>query len=53
LLLKQEFKEYEKGGFAIPTGKIELYSALFEERGYDQFPNYDESPVRTPELLHE
>jgi anaerobic selenocysteine-containing dehydrogenase len=53
---KQEFKHYEKDGFATPTGKIELYSTVFEKLGYDPLPFYEEppeSPVRTPELLDE
>jgi thiosulfate reductase/polysulfide reductase chain A len=52
----QEFKKYEKKGFATPTGKLELYSTVFEKLGYDPLPYYEEppeSPVRTPELLDE
>lgn len=53
---RQEFKKYEKHGFATPTGKIELYSTVFEKLGYDPLPFYEEppeSPIRTPELLDE
>jgi anaerobic selenocysteine-containing dehydrogenase len=53
---KQEFKHYERVGFATPTGKVELYSTVFEKLGYDPLPYYEEppeSPVRTPELLDE
>jgi thiosulfate reductase/polysulfide reductase chain A len=53
---RQEFKKYERVGFATPTGKIELYSTVFEKLGYDPLPYYEEppeSPVRTPELLDE
>jgi thiosulfate reductase / polysulfide reductase chain A len=40
-------------GFATKTGKIELYSNVLEELGYDPLPFYEEppeSPVRTPEV---
>ncbi len=53
---KREFKLYEKHGFATPTGKIELYSTVFEKLGYDPLPYYEEppeSPVRTPQLHKE
>jgi len=52
-----EYKKYEKrGGFRTPTGKIELYSTVFEKLGYDPLPYYEEppeSPLSTPELLNE
>jgi len=40
-------------GFATPSGKVELYSNVLEELGYDPLPFYEEpieSPVRTPEI---
>lgn len=43
-------------GFATPTGKVELYSTIFEKLGYDPLPHYEEpaeSPVSTPELAKE
>jgi anaerobic selenocysteine-containing dehydrogenase len=43
----KEYKKYEKGGFATPTGKIELYSTVFEKLGYDPLPKYRE-PAETP-----
>lgn len=52
-----EYRSYEKrGGFNTPTGKVELYSTIFEKLGYDPLPDYEEpaeSPVRTPELAAE
>ena len=56
-----EYRKYEKGllredgepGFPTPTGRIELYSTLFENFGLDPLPSYEEpslSPVSTPEL---
>ena len=54
LLPEKEYRRYEKTGFATPTGKVELYSTVFEKLGYDPLPCYEEppeSPVRTPELF--
>jgi anaerobic selenocysteine-containing dehydrogenase len=44
------------GGFATPTGKVELYSTVMESMGYDPLPHYiepNESPYSTPELAKE
>ena len=41
------------GGFATSTGKVELYSTVMEQFGYDPLPYYiepNESPYSTPEL---
>jgi anaerobic selenocysteine-containing dehydrogenase len=52
-----EYKKYESmGGFGTPTGKVELYSTIFEKWGYDPLPHYEEpkeSPLSTPELAKE
>jgi len=43
-------------GFATPSGKVELYSHVLEELGYDPLPFYEEppeSPVSTPEVAEE
>ncbi len=43
-------------GFATPSGKVELYSNVLEELGYDPLPFYEEppeSPVSTPEVAEE
>jgi anaerobic selenocysteine-containing dehydrogenase len=48
------YKRYEEEGLNTPTGKIELFSTMFEKFGYDPLPFYQEppeSPVSTPELL--
>jgi len=56
-----EYRKYEKGllrrdkkrGFETPTGKVELYSTLFEKFGLDALPYFEEppeSPVSTPEI---
>jgi len=47
------YKKYESKGFRTPSGKVELYSSILEEFGYDPLPVYREpaeSPVSTPEL---
>jgi anaerobic selenocysteine-containing dehydrogenase len=44
------------GGFRTNTGKVELYSTVLEELGYDPLPSYREpaeSPYSTPELARE
>jgi len=51
-----KYKKYEEEGFKTPTGKVELYSTVFEKYGYDPLPTYTEppeSPLSTPELLEE
>lgn len=48
-----KYKKYEKQGFGTPSGKVELYSNIFEKLGYDPLPNYQEShenPISTPEI---
>jgi anaerobic selenocysteine-containing dehydrogenase len=48
---------WRKGsGFPTPTGKMELYSTVLENLGYDPLPYFQEpgeSPVSTPELAKE
>ncbi|MFX1265489.1 MAG: molybdopterin-dependent oxidoreductase [Promethearchaeota archaeon] len=44
------------GGFPTPSGKVELYSNVLKEWGYDPLPYYVEpveSPYSTPELYKE
>jgi len=44
------------GGFPTPTGKLELYSTVLQEMGYDPLPHFvepGESPISTPELAKE
>jgi len=51
-----EYRKYERDGFKTPSGKVELYSSVFKEFGYDPLPNYVEpmeSPISTPELARE
>ena len=39
-----DFRKYEKQGFATITGKVELYSKVFEALGYDPLPAYEPHP---------
>ena len=51
-----QYEKYKENGFDTPTGKVELYSTLFEKNGLDPLPAYQEppeSPVSTPELARE
>lgn len=49
-------RQYEDGPLRTPTGKVELYSTIFEKHGHDPLPTFvepPESPVTTPELAEE
>ncbi len=51
-----QYRKYLERGFSTPTGKVELYSTIFEKNGYDPLPTFKEppeSPVSTPELVTE
>ena len=39
-----EYHEYEKRGFATPTGKVELWSTVLEKYGQDPLPFHEEPP---------
>jgi anaerobic selenocysteine-containing dehydrogenase len=48
------YHKYRERGFSTPTKKLELYSTLLEEWGYDPLPKYveiPESPASRPDLL--
>lgn len=38
------FKKYEKTGFATPSGKVELWSSILDELGFDPLPYFREAP---------
>jgi anaerobic selenocysteine-containing dehydrogenase len=49
-------QKYETRGFSTPTRKLELYSTLLENWGYDPLPQFrepPESPYSTPERYKE
>lgn len=51
-----QFKSYERSGFLTPTGKVELWSTIYDAQGYDPLPHYEEpaeSPVSRPDLAKE
>ncbi len=53
---RREYKRYEKYGFGTPSGKVELYSSIFEELGCDPLPEYKEplwSPEGSPDLAED
>jgi anaerobic selenocysteine-containing dehydrogenase len=48
-----EYERFKKRGFDTPTGKVEIYSTIFEKHGYDPLPTFvepRESPFSTPSL---
>ena len=51
-LPKADFNErkYLKTGFATPTGKVELYSTVLEELGFDPLPYYREAAEPSDEF---
>ncbi len=56
LTFPRKFERYRDSTppFATPTGKVELYSTIFEAMGVDPLPVFQEppeSPRRTPELF--
>jgi anaerobic selenocysteine-containing dehydrogenase len=51
-----QFRKYEKDGFGTPSGKVEIYSSIFEGFGLEPLPVYREpveSPEGSPELAGE
>ena len=47
------YRKYEKEGFNTPSKKVEIYSSLLEQWGYDPLPVYyepPETPYSAPEL---
>ena len=56
IVTPMRYKKYEKDGFNTPTKKVELYSSVFENNGYDPLPYYEENPetpVSAPQLAQE
>ena len=42
-------KKYERTGFATPTGKVELYSTILDDFGFDPLPYYREASPESDE----
>ena len=58
LTFPRKYERYRTAtpAFSTPSGKVELYSRIFEAIGVDPLPTYHEppeSPVRTPERFKE
>ncbi len=50
---EREFQKYLKDGFNTPSKKVELYSGIMKEHGYEPLPTFHEpaeSPVSQPDL---
>ena len=53
---KDLYRKYEREGFATPSKKIEFFSSMLEENGFDPLPTFIEpaiSPVSEPDLAEE
>ncbi len=49
-----KYRKYLERGFNTPSGKVELYSSLCEEWGYEPLPVYhepEETPASAPKML--
>ena len=49
-------RDYERGGFRTPSGKVELYSQTLADLGHSPLPTFrepPEGPLSTPELSQE
>lgn len=52
-MAEKGYRKHERTGFNTPSGKVEIYSSLFEKWGYDPMPVYyelPETPCSAPEL---
>lgn len=45
-----QYQKYKETGFATPSGKVELYSSLLQDMGFDPLPYYREGPALTEEF---
>jgi len=53
---ERKLQKYLKDGFNTPSGKVEIYSQILKDYGYDPLPTYHEpaeSPVSRPDLAGE
>ncbi len=44
-----DFRKYRKTGFATPSGKVELFSSVLDDLGFDGLPYYREGPAVSDE----
>jgi anaerobic selenocysteine-containing dehydrogenase len=55
-MAEKGYRQHQRKGFSTPSGKVEIYSSLFEKWGYDPIPVYYEPPETSysaPELAKE
>lgn len=45
---KPQYRKYEETGFATPTGKVELYSTVLDNLGFDPLPYWRDAPPADP-----
>jgi len=45
-----QLEKYLESGFATPSGKVELYSSILDELGFDPLPYYREGPATSTEF---
>lgn len=43
------YRKYRKTGFATPSGKVELYSSILDDLGFDPLPYHREGPATSQE----
>ena len=48
-LQKPQYKKYEQTGFATPSGKVELYSSVLADLGFDPLPYHRDGPATSVE----
>jgi anaerobic selenocysteine-containing dehydrogenase len=56
IIAATRYRKYLKKGFNTPSGKVEIYSSLCAQWGYEPLPVYhepEETPVSNPELVAE
>lgn len=46
---KLAFRKYEQTGFATPSGRVELYSSVLEDLGFDPLPYWRADPPADPQ----
>jgi len=55
ILLPRRYKKFEEKGFpSIPSGKVQIYSEILKDHGFEPLPTYiepPETPTSRPELL--
>jgi len=52
----RQYHKYKEGGFRTPSGKVELFSSIMQEAGFDALPDHrepPESPMSAPDQTKE